>query len=164
MNIKDYLKRNGMTLILLVGMIILYLCIPSQIAENMVAKATISPRFFPTFSVLGVIVCCALLLVFDAKEHILSRQSKENCSGGCFSTLEPLRVIVGHFRYGISETNRFVNRFCSIATTANSHSGAVAPAIIGARMRRSYPTGEAAAETAVRIFPANLLHTFYGLL
>ena len=35
MNIKDYLKRNGMTLILLVGMIILYLCIPSQIAENM---------------------------------------------------------------------------------------------------------------------------------
>ena len=27
MNIKDYLKRNGMTLILLVGMIILYLCI-----------------------------------------------------------------------------------------------------------------------------------------
>lgn len=69
MNIKDYLKRNGMTLILLVGMIILYLCIPSQIAENMVAKATISPRFFPTFSVLGVIVCCALLLVFDAKEH-----------------------------------------------------------------------------------------------
>ena len=48
MNIKDYLKRNGMTLILLVGMIILYLCIPSQIAENLVARATISPRFFPT--------------------------------------------------------------------------------------------------------------------
>lgn len=77
MNIKDYLKRNGMTLILLVGMIILYLCIPSQIAENMVAKATISPRFFPTFSVLGVIVCCALLLVFDAKEHIFSRKTAE---------------------------------------------------------------------------------------
>ena len=77
MNIKDYLKRNGMTLILLVGMIILYLCIPSQIAENMVAKATISPRFFPTFSVLGVIVCCALLLVFDAKEHIFSHKTAE---------------------------------------------------------------------------------------
>ena len=66
-----------MTLILLVGMIILYLCIPSQIAENMVAKATISPRFFPTFSVLGVIVCCALLLVFDAKEHIFSHKTAE---------------------------------------------------------------------------------------
>ena len=77
MNIKDYLKRNGMTLILLVGMIILYLCIPSQIAENMVAKATISPRFFPTFSVLGVIVCCALLLVFDAKAHIFSHKTAE---------------------------------------------------------------------------------------
>lgn len=77
MNIKDYLKRNGMTLILLVGMIILYLCIPSQIAEDMVAKATISPRFFPTFSVLGVIVCCALLLVFDAKEHIFSHKTAE---------------------------------------------------------------------------------------
>ena len=77
MNIKDYLKRNGMTLILLVGMIILYLCIPSQIAENMVAKATISPRFFPTFSVLGVIVCCALLLVSDAKEHIFSHKTAE---------------------------------------------------------------------------------------
>ena len=77
MNIKDYLKRNGMTLILLVGMIILYLCIPSQIAENMVAKATISPRFFPTFSVLGVIVCCALLLVFVAKEHIFSHKTAE---------------------------------------------------------------------------------------
>lgn len=77
MNIKDYLKRNGMTLILLVGMIILYLCIPSQIAENMVAKATISPRFFPTFSVLGIIVCCALLLVFDAKEHIFSHKTAE---------------------------------------------------------------------------------------
>ena len=77
MNIKDYLKRNGMKLILLVGMIILYLCIPSQIAENMVAKATISPRFFPTFSVLGVIVCCALLLVFDAKEHIFSHKTAE---------------------------------------------------------------------------------------
>ena len=77
MNIKDYLKRNGMTLILLVGMIILYLCIPSQIAENMVAKATISPRFFPTFSVLGVIVCCALLLVFDAKGHIFSHKTAE---------------------------------------------------------------------------------------
>ena len=77
MNIKDYLKRNGMTLILLVGMIILYLCIPSQIAENMVAKTTISPRFFPTFSVLGVIVCCALLLVFDAKEHIFSHKTAE---------------------------------------------------------------------------------------
>ena len=77
MNIKDYLKRNGMTLILLVGMIILYLCIPSQIAENLVARATISPRFFPTFSVLGVIVCCALLLVFDAKEHIFSRKTAE---------------------------------------------------------------------------------------
>ena len=77
MNIKDYLKRNGMTLILLVGMIILYLCIPSQIAENMVAKATISPRFFPAFSVLGVIVCCALLLVFDAKEHIFSHKTAE---------------------------------------------------------------------------------------
>ena len=77
MNIKDYLKRNCMTLILLVGMIILYLCIPSQIAENMVAKATISPRFFPTFSVLGVIVCCALLLVFDAKEHIFSHKTAE---------------------------------------------------------------------------------------
>ena len=58
-------------------MIILYLCIPSQIAENMVAKATISPRFFPTFSVLGVIVCCALLLVFDAKEHIFSHKTAE---------------------------------------------------------------------------------------
>ena len=77
MNIKDYLKRNGMTLILLVGMIILYLCIPSQIAENFVARATISPRFFPTFSVLGVIVCCALLLVFDAKEHIFSHKTAE---------------------------------------------------------------------------------------
>ena len=77
MNIKDYLKRNGMTLILLVGMIILYLCIPSQIAENMVAKATISPRFFPTFSVLGVIVCCALLLVFDAKEHKAIEEQEE---------------------------------------------------------------------------------------
>ena len=77
MNIKDYLKRNGMTLILLVGMIILYLCIPSQIAENLVARATISPRFFPTFSVLGVIVCCALLLVFDAKEHIFSHKTAE---------------------------------------------------------------------------------------
>ena len=66
-----------MTLTLLVGMIILYLCIPSQIAENMVAKATISPRFFPTFSVLGVIVCCALLLVFDAKEHIFSHKTAE---------------------------------------------------------------------------------------
>ena len=77
MNIKDYLKRNGMTLILLVGTIILYLCIPSQIAENLVARATISPRFFPTFSVLGVIVCCALLLVFDAKEHIFSHKTAE---------------------------------------------------------------------------------------
>ena len=77
MNIKDYLKRNGMTLTLLVGMIILYLCIPSQIAENLVARATISPRFFPTFSVLGVIVCCALLLVFDAKEHIFSHETAE---------------------------------------------------------------------------------------
>lgn len=77
MNIKDYLKRNGMTLILLVGMIILYLCISSQIAENLVARATISPRFFPTFSVLGVIVCCALLLVFDAKEHIFSHKTAE---------------------------------------------------------------------------------------
>ena len=77
MNIKDYLKRNGMTLILLVGMIILYLCIPSQIAENLVARATISPRFFPTFSVLGVIVCCALLLGFDAKEHIFSHKTAE---------------------------------------------------------------------------------------
>ena len=77
MNIKDYLKRNGMTLILLVGMIILYLCIPSQIAENLVARATISPRLFPTFSVLGVIVCCALLLVFDAKEHIFSHKTAE---------------------------------------------------------------------------------------
>lgn len=77
MNIKDYLKRNGMTLTLLVGMIILYLCIPSQIAENMVAKATISPRFFPTFSVLGVIACCALLLVFDAKAHIFSHKTAE---------------------------------------------------------------------------------------
>ena len=77
MNIKDYLKRNGMTLILLVGMIILYLCIPSQIAENLVARATISPRFFPTFSVLGVIVCCALLLVFDAKAHIFSHKTAE---------------------------------------------------------------------------------------
>lgn len=77
MNIKDYLKRNGMTLILLVGMIILYLCIPSQIAENLVARATISPRFLPTFSVLGVIVCCALLLVFDAKEHIFSHKTAE---------------------------------------------------------------------------------------
>ena len=66
-----------MTLILLLGMITLYLCIPSQIAENMVAKATISPRFFPTFSVLGVIVCCALLLVFDAKEHIFSHKTAE---------------------------------------------------------------------------------------
>ena len=74
---QDYLKRNGMTLILLVGMIILYLCIPSQIAENLVARATISPRFFPTFSVLGVIVCCALLLVFDAKEHIFSHKTAE---------------------------------------------------------------------------------------
>ena len=61
----------------LVGMIILYLCIPSQIAENLVARATISPRFFPTFSVLGVIVCCALLLVFDAKEHIFSHKTAE---------------------------------------------------------------------------------------
>ena len=77
MNIKYYLKRNGMSLILMVGMIIRYLCIPSQIAENMVAKATISPRFFPTFSVLGVIVCCALLLVFDAKEHIFSHKTAE---------------------------------------------------------------------------------------
>ena len=77
MNIKDDRKRNGMTLILLVGMIILYLCIPSQIAENLVARATISPRFFPTFSVLGVIVCCALLLVFDAKEHIFSHKTAE---------------------------------------------------------------------------------------
>ena len=77
MNNTDYLKRNGLTLILLVGMIIHYLCIPSQIAENMVAKATISPRFFPTFSVLGVIVCCALLLVFDAKEHIFSHKTAE---------------------------------------------------------------------------------------
>lgn len=70
MNIKNYLRRNGMTLICLVGMIALYLCVPSQIAENMVAKATVSPRFFPTFSILAVMICCALLLIFDAKEHL----------------------------------------------------------------------------------------------
>ncbi len=74
MKVKEYLKRNAMTLILLVGMIILFLCIPSQIAENMVAKATVSPRFFPTFSVVGVIVCCALLLVFDAKENVFAKK------------------------------------------------------------------------------------------
>lgn len=74
MKIKEYLKRNAMTLILLVGMIALYLCIPSQIAENMVAKATVSPRFFPTFSVVSVLICCILLLIFDAKENIFSKK------------------------------------------------------------------------------------------
>ncbi len=38
----SFLKRNTLTIILLVGSIILYLLIPSQIAENMVSKAAIS--------------------------------------------------------------------------------------------------------------------------
>ena len=76
MNIKSYLKRNAATLILLVGMLILFLCIPSQIAENMVAKATISPRFFPTLAVVGVMVCCVLLLIFDAKEHLFVKEKQ----------------------------------------------------------------------------------------
>lgn len=70
--IKDYLRKNLMTILLLAGMIALYLCIPGQIAENMVAKAAVSPRFFPTFSVVCVMLCCALLLVFDAKDRILA--------------------------------------------------------------------------------------------
>lgn len=94
MNIKSYLKRNAVTLILLVGMLILFLCIPSQIAENMVAKATISPRFFPTLSVVGVMVCCVLLLIFDAKEHIFGKDKQEQPPQEAGEELSYLRVVL----------------------------------------------------------------------
>lgn len=71
--VKEYFKKNIVTWILLLGMIVLYFCIPSQIAENMVAKSAISPRFFPTFSVVAVMIACALVLIFDAAERIRNR-------------------------------------------------------------------------------------------
>lgn len=67
---KEYFKKNIVTWLLLLGMIALYLCIPSQIAENMIAKSAVSPRFFPTFSVVSVGIACALILIFDAVERI----------------------------------------------------------------------------------------------
>lgn len=76
--IKDYLRKNAMTILLLVGMIALYFCIPSQIAENMVSKTGISPRFFPTFSVVGVMICSALLLIFDARDRIVAARKGES--------------------------------------------------------------------------------------
>ena len=71
--IKDYFKKNILTWLLLIGMIALYFCIPSQIVENMIAQSAISPRFFPTFSVVAVIIACALILIFDAVERIRSK-------------------------------------------------------------------------------------------
>lgn len=72
-SVKEYFKKNIVTWILLIGMIVLYFCIPSQIAENMVAKSAISPRFFPTFSVVAVMIACALVLIFDAVERVRNR-------------------------------------------------------------------------------------------
>lgn len=70
--VKDYFKKNAMTLLLLLGAIAIYLCIPSQIAENVVTKAGISPRFFPTFATVGIMICTVLLLIFDARERIVA--------------------------------------------------------------------------------------------
>lgn len=70
--VKDYFKKNAMTLLLLLGSIVIYLLIPSQIAENVVTKAGISPRFFPTFASVGIMLCSALLLIFDAKDRVLA--------------------------------------------------------------------------------------------
>lgn len=76
-SVKEYFKKNIVTWILLIGMIVLYFCIPSQIAENMVAKSAISPRFFPTFSVVAVMIACALVLIFDAVERVRNRGKVE---------------------------------------------------------------------------------------
>lgn len=71
-SIKNYFKQNILTIVILIGMITLYLCIPSQIAENMMAKSAISPRFFPTFSIVCVMICCALLLLIDGGKRIIA--------------------------------------------------------------------------------------------
>lgn len=71
---KNYFKRNFLTVFFLVGTVILYFCIPAQIAENMVAKSAISPRFFPTFSIVCIMICCVLLLLIDAMNHIKTRR------------------------------------------------------------------------------------------
>ena len=96
--VKEYLKKNIVTWILLIGMIILYFCIPSQIAENMVAKSAISPRFFPTFSVVAVIIACALVLIFDAVERIRNRAkpqaAQESDAEGEKEQLSYLRVVL----------------------------------------------------------------------
>lgn len=76
-SVKEYFKKNIVTWILLIGMIVLYFCIPSQIAENMVAKSAISPRFFPTFSTVAVMIACALVLIFDAVERVRNRGKVE---------------------------------------------------------------------------------------
>jgi hypothetical protein len=69
-NIKNYFKDNIFTIIVLAGMIFLYVAIPSQIVENLMAKAAISPRFFPTFSIVCILISCVLLLITDAFERL----------------------------------------------------------------------------------------------
>jgi len=101
--VKSFFKRNLLTLILLVGSIILYCLIPSQIAENMVSKAAISPRFFPTFSTVGVMICTALLLIFDIINTVKTAKSgeapKEEAKGEEISIGRVLIVILLMFAW-----------------------------------------------------------------
>lgn len=71
-SIKNYFRQNILTILILAGMIALYFCIPGQIKENMMAKSAVSPRFFPTFSTVCVMICCALLLVIDGVKRVIT--------------------------------------------------------------------------------------------
>jgi len=90
---KNYFRQNLLTIVVLIGMIMLYLSIPSQIAENMMAKSAISPRFFPTFSIVCVMICCALLLLIDGGQRVLTHRR-----GQAFPTPAPKDDNVSYLR------------------------------------------------------------------
>lgn len=92
-SVKNYFRENLLTLITLIGMILLYLAVPSQIAENLLAKAAISPRFFPMFSIVCVMICCALLLLIDAGKRVYCKTKGEE-----FPAPEPRSENISYLR------------------------------------------------------------------
>ena len=72
---RHYAKRNSFTIFLVVFLLGLLLCIPSQIKVSLVSKATVSPRAFPYVATVAALGCCLLSLAMDF--FTLKKEGKE---------------------------------------------------------------------------------------
>jgi membrane protein YqaA with SNARE-associated domain len=90
---KDYLRKNSFTIILVAFLSAILYCIPSQIKVSLISKATISPRLFPYVAAISALVCCILSLLLEAFS-MMEKQKKGISEQEKDSNVSTLRIFM----------------------------------------------------------------------